>query len=69
MSETLKDVSNTIQNLKLMGATVFEIVGVRPTPPPLVKGVGTKRLSKGRVKSGLKGDASKSVSKFLALNF
>ena len=34
-----------------MGATVFEIAGgsARP-PPPLVKGVGTKMLGKGRVK-------------------
>ena len=30
-----------------MGATVFEIAGVRATP--LVKGVGTKSLGKGRV--------------------
>ena len=35
-----------------MGATVFEIAwGFRlDLPPPLVKGVGTKRLGKGRVK-------------------
>ena len=31
-----------------MGATVFEIAGGR-ADPPLVKGVGTKRLGKGRV--------------------
>ena len=33
-----------------MGATVFEIAGVLPTPPLLVKGVDTKRLGKGMVK-------------------
>ena len=33
-----------------MGATVFEIAGGSARPPPLVKGVGTKRLGKGRVK-------------------
>ena len=34
-----------------MGASVFEIAAGRldPPPPPLVKGVGTKRLRKGRV--------------------
>ena len=41
-----------IQNLKFMEAMVFEIAGVgegerRPGRPPLVKGVGTKRLGKG----------------------
>ena len=36
-----------------MRATVFEIDGRGPAdpPPPLVKGVGTKRLGKGRVKA------------------
>ena len=34
-----------------MGATVFEIAEGRLDPPPLVKGVGTKRLGKGRVKA------------------
>ena len=35
-----------------MGKKVFEIAGVRhlPPPPPLVKGVGTKKLGKGRIK-------------------
>ena len=35
-----------------MGGTVFEIAGGGrfDLPPPLVKGVGTKRLGKGRVK-------------------
>ena len=35
-----------------MGGTVFEIAGgggIGSTPPPLVKGVGTKRLGKERV--------------------
>ena len=41
---------NTLQNFELNGATVFEIAGGRPTPAPLVKGVGTKKLGKGRVK-------------------
>ena len=42
-----------MQNFTFMGATVFEIAGgsARP-PPPLVKGVGTKMLGKGRVKGG-----------------
>ena len=37
-----------------MGATVSEIAGgVRSTPPPpLVKGVSTKKLGKGRVNAG-----------------
>ena len=29
----------------------FEIAGVRADPSPLVKGVGIKRLGKGRVKA------------------
>ena len=33
-----------------MGATVFEVAGVSDRLPPLVLGVGTKRLGKGRVK-------------------
>ena len=33
-----------------MGATVFEIAGGGSARPPMVKGVGTKRLGKGRVK-------------------
>ena len=48
ISETLNHVSNTLQNFKFMGATVFEIV-VGPADRSLVKGVGTKRLGKGRV--------------------
>ena len=32
-----------------MGATVFEMEGGGSAQPPLVKGVGTKRLGKGRV--------------------
>ena len=32
-----------------MGPTVFEIAGGPAGPPPLVNGVGTKRLGKGRV--------------------
>ena len=42
VSTTFKDVSNTLQNFTFMGTTVFEIAG----SPPLVKGVGTKRLGK-----------------------
>ena len=38
ISETFKDVSNTLQNFTLMGATVFEIVGG--------PAVGTKMLGK-----------------------
>ena len=34
-----------------MGVTLFEIAGGPAEPPPLVKGVGTKRLGKGRVKN------------------
>ena len=49
ISNTFKGVSNTLQNFTFMGATVLEIAG-GPADPPLVKGVGTKRLSKGRVK-------------------
>ena len=38
-----KDVSNILQNFKLIGPSVFEIAGGdRPTPPPPVSGVGTK---------------------------
>ena len=34
-----------------MGTTVFEIAGgLADSPPPFVKGVGTKRFGKGRVK-------------------
>ena len=33
-----------------MEATVFEIAGGPADPPLLIKGVGTKRLHKGRVK-------------------
>ena len=44
-----KDVSNTLQNFKFMGAMVFEIAG-RSGRPPLVKDASTKRLGKGRVK-------------------
>ena len=40
-----------------MGATVSEIAGgpadPPPPPPSLVKGVGTKRLGKGRVKNSV----------------
>ena len=32
-----------------MGATVFETAGGPADPPPLVKGVGTKRRGKERV--------------------
>ena len=49
MSETFKGVSNTLQNFTFMGATVFEIA-VEGRLAPLVKGVGTKRLGKGRAK-------------------
>ena len=45
----LKDVSNTLQNFKFMGAMGFEIVG-GVWQIPLVKCVGTKRLGKGRFK-------------------
>ena len=36
------------KNFKLMGTTVSEIAGgsAEPSPPPLVKGVGTKALIK-----------------------
>ena len=34
-----------------MGATVFEIAVGDGSDPPLVKGVSTKRLGKGRVKT------------------
>ena len=48
ISRTFKDVSNTLQNFTFMETTAFEIArGVRPYPP-LVKGVNTKRLGKGR---------------------
>ena len=49
---TFKGVSNTLQNLMSIGAAVSEIDGGcgSTRPPSLVKGVGTKRLSKGRVK-------------------
>ena len=55
MSKTFKGVSNILQNFTFMGATVFEIAGgggggVGST---LVKGVGTKRLGKGRVKTNI----------------
>ena len=46
ISETFKDVSNTLQNFTLIGTTDFEIA---PHPRRLVKDVGTKRLGKGRV--------------------
>ena len=50
ISKMLKDVSNTLQNFKFMGATVFEIAwGL--SDPLLVKGVGTKRFGKGRVEA------------------
>ena len=42
--------NNTLQNFTFMGTTVSEIAGWIPLdPPPLVNGVCTKRLSKGRV--------------------
>ena len=46
------DVSNTLQNFKFIGPRVFEIAvggGGGPAEPPLVSGVGTKRLGTGRV--------------------
>ena len=52
ISKTLKDVSNTLQNFKFMGATVFEIAGGPADPLRLLKGVGTKRLGKRRVTVG-----------------
>ena len=62
--KTFKGVSNTLKNFTFMGATVSEIAeGGRstpsPPPPPLVKGVGTKRLGKGRVKNTFKSGLSK----------
>ena len=36
-----------------MGAMVFEIVGGSSGPPSFVKGVGTKRLGKGKVNKEL----------------
>ena len=57
---TFNGVSNTLQNFSFMGATDFEVAGGPADPPPLVKGVGTKRLGKGRVKTlwkqGFEGD-------------
>ena len=50
-----KDGCNTVQNFTVMGATVFEIAGEFGRPPPIVKGVGTKRQ---RVKSGFIGEWS-----------
>ena len=53
ISKTFKGVSNTLPNFTFMGATVFEIAGGGGggrLEPPLVKGVGTKRLGKGRIK-------------------
>ena len=47
ISKTFKGVSSTLENLRFMGAKVFEIAP--PPPTPLVKGVCTKRLGKGRV--------------------
>ena len=58
---TFNGVSNTQQNFAFMGATDFEVAGGPADPPPLVKGVGTKRLGKGRVKTlwkqGFEGDS------------
>ena len=49
----LKDVSDTLQNFKFIGATVLEIPRGSGRPPcplaPLVSGVGTKRFGTGRV--------------------
>ena len=43
----------SLQNFKFMGATGFEMAGESGRfSPPLVKGVGTKRLGKGRVTVG-----------------
>ena len=51
ISKTFKGVSNTLQNFTFIRATIFEIAGgPADPPPPPVKGVGTKRLGKGRVK-------------------
>ena len=33
-SETLKGISNTLQNLRFVQSSVDEIVGVQMTPPP-----------------------------------
>ena len=40
----------TLQNFKVIGATVFETGGGSARTPPLVKDVGTERQGKGRVK-------------------
>ena len=52
-----------MENFTFMRATVFEIAGESARPlPSLVKGVGTKRLCKGRVKVSallLKGKSDK----------
>ena len=36
--------------MSLISCKISHLWGQRPPPPPLVKGVGTKRLEKGRVK-------------------
>ena len=51
ISKTFKGVSKSLQNFMFMRGTVFELVGGPADPPPLVNGVGTKRLGKGRVKN------------------
>ena len=45
-----QDVFNILQNFKFIGPRVSEIAGGSGRPPPLVSGVGTKRLGTGRVK-------------------
>ena len=50
MKTTVKNVTDTPQNFTFMGATGFEIAR-GPADFPLVKGVGTKRLGKGRFKT------------------
>ena len=56
ISKAFKGVCNTLQNFRFMGVTVFEIAEGSASPFPLVKGVGTKRLGKERVKSTIFSD-------------
>ena len=50
ISETFNDISNALQNVTFTDRRVFEIAGEVQPNPPLVKGMGTARLGKGRVK-------------------
>ena len=54
ISRTFKDVSNNLQNFPFMETMVFEIAGGGGGGGALVKGVGTKRFSKERVKVEMK---------------